>query len=186
MKISVIALAFLLTGSALGSETLASRPLGEQQAAFTMKMFLDLCVSTRGEPQWVKTQAEHLGFRPLPADAASRFAGSSGQAWSVKITGGIWALALAENGVCTVYAQKVDAVALQKVVASWVPSDSGFETEAEPATTSASGLRTMTYQIRRDQQAFAAWVLSTSAMDDAFFQGAISLKMAPTAQSTGR
>jgi hypothetical protein len=149
-----------------------------------MKMFLDLCVSTRGEQQWVKAQAERLGFRPLLAEAANRFTGQSGgQAWSVKITGGIWALALAENGVCTVYAQKVDAVALQKVVASWVPPpDSGFETKAEPATTSASGLRTMVYQIRRGQQAFAAWVLSTSTTDDAFFQGAISLKMASAAQ----
>jgi hypothetical protein len=185
MKIPVIALGFLFMGSAIASEPLSSRPLGEQQAAFTIKMFLDLCVSTRGEKQWVKAQAERLGFRPLIADAANRFTGSSGgQAWSVKITGGIWALALAENGVCTVYAQKVDAVALQREVAFWVPPpSSGFETEAEPATTSASGLRTMAYQIRRGKQSFAAWVLSTSTMDDAFFQGAISLKMAPIVQS---
>jgi hypothetical protein len=149
-----------------------------------MKMFLDLCVSTRGEQQWVKVQAERQGFRPLLAEAANRFTGpSGGEAWSVKISGGIWALALAENGICTVYAQKVDAAALQRVVGSWVPPpDSGFRTEVEPATTSASGMQTVVYKIRRGQQAFAAWVLSKSTKDDAFFQGAISLKMVPTAQ----
>lgn len=184
MKTTAIVLATLFAGSALASEPLATPSLGEQQAAFTMKMFLDLCVSTRGEPQWVKAQAERLGFRPLLAEAAYRFTGpTGGQAWSVKVTGGIWALALAQNAVCTVYAQKVDAVALQKAVASWLPRpESGFATIAEPATTSASGLRTIAYQIRRDQQAFAAWVLSTSTMDDAFFQGAISLKMMSAAQ----
>jgi len=180
-----LGLGLFISGYAYASEPLASRPLGEQQAAFTMKMFLDVCVTPNGDKQLTKAQAERFGLRPLIAEVASRFTGSAGgQAWSAKISAGMWALALAEDGVCTVYAQKVDAIALQREVTSWLPTPtSGLEVKAELPTDSANGLRTMAYQIRRGQQPLAAWVLSTSTMEDAFFQGAISLKVVPKSQS---
>lgn len=160
MKTFVFLLACLAASAVSGAEPSVS--IGEQRANFTLKMFLDLCMSTRGEPTHVEGQATRLGFRPLVSDAATRFTGPrGGRAWSVQVSGGLWALALSVDGVCSVYARQTDARTLENLVVSWLPGpDSGFNTEQEPATTSENGLRTIAYQIRRGEQPYAVWVLS--------------------------
>lgn len=175
-----MAVSLLPLGALAVEPELPPASLGEQQAEFTVRMFMNLCMSTHGEPDAVKDQAERLGFRPLLPEAASRFTGSSGgRAWSVQVTGGTWAVASGAEQVCTVYARRVDAAALRKRLVSWLPpSGSGFQTEEESHPVSDPPLNTVSYRIRRGEQPFAAWVLSTSTSEEAFFQGAVSLRMA--------
>jgi hypothetical protein len=179
--ITAFVLSLLATAaSAAGESPSAAAPAGDLQAEFTMRMFMQLCMTTGGERTLVAAEADKLGFRKLAPEAASRFAGSNGgEAWGVQVTGGFFALALDTTGVCTVYARRLDADAFRRTVTSWLPpSSAGFETEAGPSTTGADGLKTTVYQIRRGGRPFAAWVVSASAAEDAFFQGAVSMRRA--------
>ncbi|TFZ08368.1 NMCC_0638 family (lipo)protein [Ramlibacter humi] len=173
------ALLFATAAYAADAEPPASTP-GEQQALYTMRMFMDLCLTPQADPQKVGEQAEKTGFRPLRPEAAKRFLGNAeGRAWAVQLAVGDWALTLDRQGVCTVWARKVDAKALEEVVSSWLPSRStGFETEPGQPTTTPNGLRTVVYSVHRGPAPYASWVLSTSPVDGAFFQGAVSLRMA--------
>lgn len=185
MKALLLFVAMLLSGAAHAADADApATPPGQERALYTMRMFLDLCLTPQAEPKAVIEQAEKTGFRPLKTDAAGRFLGkTSGRAWAVQLTQGEWVLSLDEKGVCTVWAHKVDPKALEEVVSSWLPLRStGFEAEQSDPTIAPNGLRTIVYTIHRGPTPYAAWVLSTSVAEGAFFQGALSLRMVKPAR----
>lgn len=142
-----------------------------------MKVFMSACMSTHGETNLVQTMVQKLGFRQLLDSAASQFLSSAGgRACGAQTQEGNFVVASRADGVCTVFARRVDAAGLRKAVESWLPPErAGFSStkREEPAS---GDLTTVSYQISRAGQPFAAWVVSTSAAEDAPYQGAVSVK----------
>jgi hypothetical protein len=155
-------------------------PVGEQQALYTVRMFLDLCQTPKADPAQVRAAAQRMGFQPLPPEAARRFLGPrEGEGWGAELKLGTWALTLDKAGVCSVYARKASARALEDALRAWLPqSGSGYTWQESEAKAGPRGQRTISWQLRNGPEPFALWALNTFPSEQAFFQAVVDLKMA--------
>ena len=68
-----------------------------------------------GAPARLQSLMESNGLSPLqPAEAATLLQGQSGVAWMVPLASGRYAVSWADDGTCSVYAEKAEAAVVQK------------------------------------------------------------------------
>lgn len=79
------------------------------------ELFDTACMQHIGAPARLQSLMESNGLSPLqPAEAATLLQGQSGVAWMVPLASGRYAVSWADDGTCTVYAEKADAAVVQK------------------------------------------------------------------------
>ncbi|RJF92421.1 hypothetical protein D3871_27785 [Noviherbaspirillum saxi] len=172
-------LAVVLTGISFAAH--AAEPVSQtavQQAEHGMQRFMQSCMSTRTSPDLVRRAAEEAGLRLLRPEAAHVFLrGTAGYVWTEENELGNFAVALRDDGICSVFLRKVDAAILDEKVQFWLPpKESGYTTAPVSQNTGSKELKTTAYNIFHSGTPFATWVLSTSTADNANFQGVISMK----------
>lgn len=168
-----------LHASAQPQGPMPTPPLGERQALFATSLFGRACVGTAGDPRQVEAAAGKLGLKPMARDEAVRFVGrQGGTAWALEVQGGQFVVSVRSDRVCTVYARRVDADALLREAVAMLPAATGgFEVVKEDSLVASSASNISTFLVRRDGKLFATWIVNTSTLPDAFYQGALSLKM---------
>ncbi len=79
------------------------------------ELFDTACMQQYRGPGAVAVADGTNGLSPLqPAEAATLLQGQSGVAWMVPLASGRYAVSWADDGTCTVYAEKADAAVVQK------------------------------------------------------------------------
>ncbi len=92
----------------------AAKAKAPAQDAFS-ELFDTACMQHIGAPARLQSLMESNGLSPLqPAEAATLLQGQSGVAWMVPLASGRYAVSWADDGTCTVYAEKADAAVVQK------------------------------------------------------------------------
>lgn len=154
-----------------------SPPVDERPAQHTIKRFMQLCMSSLADRKKVEEVAPQLGLQRLEAQAATRFVGKAdASVWVEQNESGNFAVGAGEGGVCSVFVRKVDAVSLTTAFKTWLPpKESEYQTEALPVFQNRNQT-TITYNIRRGGELFAVWSLNTSTVENAIYQGVISMK----------
>lgn len=109
----LLALAVLPT-LALTQSARAARTPAPAQDAFS-ELFDTACMQHVGAPARLQALMDANGLAPLPpAEAATLLQGQSGVAWMVPLASGRYAVSWADDGTCTVYAEKAEAAVVQK------------------------------------------------------------------------
>lgn len=84
------------------------------QDAFS-ELFDTACMQHIGAPARLQALMDANGLTPLPAaEAATLLQGQQGVAWMVPLASGRYAVSWADDGTCTVYAEKADPAVVQK------------------------------------------------------------------------
>lgn len=79
------------------------------------ELFDTACMRHIGAPARLQSLMETNGLSPLPpAEAATLLQGQSGVAWMVPLASGRYAVSWADDGTCSVYAEKADTAVVQK------------------------------------------------------------------------
>ena len=79
------------------------------------ELFDTACMQHIGAPARLQSLMESNGLAPLqPAEAATLLQGQAGVAWMVPLASGRYAVSWADDGTCSVYAEKADAAVVQK------------------------------------------------------------------------
>ncbi|WP_049458893.1 NMCC_0638 family (lipo)protein [Stenotrophomonas maltophilia] len=108
-----LALALLPT-VAVAQPVRAPKANGQAQDPFS-ELFDTACMQHIGAPARLQSLMESNGLSPLqPAEAATLLQGQPGVAWMVPLASGRYAVSWADDGTCTVYAEKADAAVVQK------------------------------------------------------------------------
>lgn len=154
-----------------------AQPLDDRPAQHAVKRFMQLCMSSLADRKTIEESAQQLGLQRLQPKAAANFAGdTNASVWVEQNEFGNFAVGAREGNFCSVYARKVDAASLTAAFKTWLPpKESEYETEALPIF-SNQNQTTITYNIRRKGELFAVWSLSTSTVENAIYQGVISMK----------
>ena len=104
----------LLPALAAAQPARAPRASAQAQDPFS-ELFDTACMQHIGAPARLQSLMESNGLSPLqPAEAATLLQGQSGVAWMVPLASGRYAVSWADDGTCTVYAEKADAAVVQK------------------------------------------------------------------------
>jgi len=146
-------------------------------AALTMKVYMGVCVPSGGSYSIVSSAANGMRLTRLAEDKTERFLrGTPGKVWATGDENGLFALALTDDGTCTVFVRRVDSTELTALFTSWLPpAGSSFRTE-KIAQKSENGVTTTSYAIYRDGRPYQSWVLMVS--DGGSAQGAVSVRPA--------
>lgn len=154
-----------------------SPPADERPAQHAIKRFMQLCMSSLADRKTIEEFAQQLGLQRLQPQAAARFTGDAdASVWVEQNESGNFAVGAREGNFCSVYARKVNAASLSAAFKTWLPpKESEYETEALPIF-SNQNQTTITYNIRRKGELFAVWSLTTSTVENAIYQGVISMK----------
>jgi len=79
------------------------------------ELFDTACMQHIGAPARLQSLMEANGLSPLqPAEAAGLLQGQSGVAWLVPLASGRYAVSWADDGTCSVYAEKAEPAVVQK------------------------------------------------------------------------
>ncbi len=104
----------LLPALVVAQSARAAKAKAPAQDAFS-ELFDTACMQHIGAPARLQSLMESNGLSPLqPAEAATLLQGQSGVAWMVPLASGRYAVSWADDGTCTVYAEKADAAVVQK------------------------------------------------------------------------
>ncbi|ARZ73667.1 hypothetical protein CCR98_05615 [Stenotrophomonas sp. WZN-1] len=104
----------LLPALAVAQPARAPKAKAPAQDPFS-ELFDTACMQHIGAPVRLQSLMESNGLAPLqPAEAATLLQGQSGVAWMVPLASGRYAVSWADDGTCTVYAEKADAAVVQK------------------------------------------------------------------------
>ena len=97
-----------------GSAARAAKANAQPQDSFS-ELFDTACMQHIGAPARLQSLMESNGLSPLPpAEAATLLQGQPGVAWMVPLASGRYAVSWADDGTCSVYAEKADAAVVQK------------------------------------------------------------------------
>ncbi|WP_313117130.1 NMCC_0638 family (lipo)protein, partial [Stenotrophomonas indicatrix] len=92
----------------------ARAPKATAQDPFS-ELFDTACMQHIGAPARLQSLMDANGLTPLqPAEAATLLQGQPGMAWMVPLASGRYAVSWADDGTCTVYAEKADPAVVQK------------------------------------------------------------------------
>lgn len=92
----------------------ARAPKAPAQDPFS-ELFDTACMQHIGAPARLQSLMDANGLTPLqPAEAATLLQGQPGMAWMVPLASGRYAVSWADDGTCTVYAEKADPAVVQK------------------------------------------------------------------------
>lgn len=92
----------------------APKPKVPKQDPFN-ELFDTACMQHIGAPARLQSLMDANGLTPLqPAEAATLLQGQQGVAWMVPLASGRYAVSWADDGTCTVYAEKADPALVQK------------------------------------------------------------------------
>ncbi|MES2911586.1 MAG: hypothetical protein V4718_09375 [Pseudomonadota bacterium] len=152
-------------------------PVDERPAQHALKRFMQLCMSNLADRKTIEEFAPQLGLQRLQPQAAINFTGDAdASVWVEQNESGNFAVGAREGNFCSVYARKVNAASLTAAFKAWLPpKESEYQTEALPIF-SNQNQTTITYNIRRKGELFAVWSLTTSTVENAIYQGVISMK----------
>jgi len=104
----------LLPTLAVAQPARAAKDNASAQDPFS-ELFDTACMQHIGAPARLQSLMESNGLSPLqPAEAATLLQGQPGVAWMVPLASGRYAVSWADDGTCTVYAEKADAAVVQK------------------------------------------------------------------------
>lgn len=104
----------LLPALAAAQPTHAPTSKASAQDPFS-ELFDTACMQHIGAPARLQSLMEANELAPLPpAEAATLLQGQSGLAWMVPLASGRYAVSWADDGTCTVYAEKADPAVVQK------------------------------------------------------------------------
>ncbi|WP_312706268.1 hypothetical protein [Stenotrophomonas sp.] len=79
------------------------------------ELFDTACMQHIGAPARLQALMDANGLSPLPAaEAATLLQGQAGVAWMVPLASGRYAVSWADDGTCTVYAEKAEPAVVQK------------------------------------------------------------------------
>lgn len=104
----------LLPALAAAPPARAAKANAQPQDSFS-ELFDTACMQHIGAPARLQSLMESNGLSPLPpAEAATLLQGQPGVAWMVPLASGRYAVSWADDGTCSVYAEKADAAVVQK------------------------------------------------------------------------
>ncbi len=110
---------WLMAGLLLPALAAAQPARAPKEAAATQDPFSELfdtaCMQHIGAPARLQALMDANGLSPLPpAEAATLLQGQGGVAWMVPLASGRYAVSWADDGTCTVYAEKAEPAVVQK------------------------------------------------------------------------
>ncbi|MCC2639238.1 MAG: hypothetical protein K0Q68_2957 [Moraxellaceae bacterium] len=90
-------------------------------AGVFMKLYASLCVQAGGRPEIVAEAMAQSGIQALPAEEARFFLRDKpGTVWPVQDASGVYRVAQQADGTCAIFAQRTNAVALDKTFADFI------------------------------------------------------------------
>jgi len=103
----------LLPVLAVAQPSRAPKPVVAQDSF--SELFDTACMQHIGAPARLQALMEANGLTPLqPAEAATLLQGQPGVAWLVPLASGRYAVSWADDGTCSVYAEKAEPAVVQK------------------------------------------------------------------------
>ena len=153
-------------------------------------LFSATCIAGNGQMAAVEATLRSRGLGPLDAAVADTFLhGKAGQAWAVPMTGGGGAVAVTEEGLCMVFAQRADVAAVEKTLAGLVaslPAAANPRRVESPSSTNAV-MRSQSWAITPPAapESSILITLSMATSDAAPLQAMISRAQVATAELRG-
>lgn len=146
-------------------------------AALTMKVYMGVCVPSGGNISIVSSAASNMQLTRLAENKTERFLGGApGKVWATQDENGLFALALRDDGTCTVFVRRVAPTELTALFNSWLPPAGSVFSAKKVEQKSENGVITTSYAIFRDGRLYQSWVLMVS--NGGNVQGAVSVRPA--------
>lgn len=170
LKIFFFVLAITLSsGSIYANESVKS--------FFSTKAFLNICVSSRGNPEIINKQAKNMGFIQMPDEYAAHFLKNyNGHAWMISSSEGKFVITQLDNGVCSLFINKGNSTEIQSNLESWLPPKSTGLTYKKEIFKDKN-LTTTNYIISKDGKVLETWVYTSSSEKNASLVAVISHQM---------
>lgn len=147
------------------------------ESLFSTKAFLNICVSSRGNPEIINNQAKNMGFIQMPNEYAAQFLKNyDGRAWMINSSEGKFVITQLNNGVCSLFINKGNPTEIQKNLESWLPPKSTGLTYKKEMSKDKK-LTTTNYIISKDGKALETWVYTSSSEKNASLVVVISHQM---------
>ena len=169
-KIFSIILAITLSCSSIyANETVKS--------LYSTKAFLNIGVSTRGNPELISKQEKNMGFIQMPNEYAAHFLKDyNGYAWMISSSEGKFVITQLDNGVCSLFINKGNSTEIQKNLESWLPPESTGLTYKKEVFKDKN-LTTTNYIISKNGKALETWIYTSSSEKNASLVAVISHQM---------
>ena len=147
------------------------------ESFFSTKAFLNICVSSRGNPEIINKQAKNMGFIQMPTEYAAHFLKNyNGNAWMISSSEGKFFITQLDNGVCSLFINKGNSTEIQKSLESWLPPKSTGLTYKKEISKDKN-LTTTNYIISKDGKALETWIYTSSSEKNASLVAVISHQM---------
>lgn len=160
--------------------TLGSKSIYANEAVeslFSTKAFLNICVSSGGNPEIINKQAKNMGFIQMPNEYAAHFLKDyNGNAWMINSSEGKFVITQLDNGVCSLFINKGNSTEIQKSLESWLPPKSTGLTYKKEISKDKN-LTSTNYIISKDGKALETWIYTSSSEKNASVVAVISHQM---------
>ncbi|WP_354667096.1 NMCC_0638 family (lipo)protein [Acinetobacter pittii] len=148
-----------------------------EKSLYSTKAFLNICVSSRGNPELVNNQAKNMGFIQMPDEYAVHFLKDyNGHAWMINSSEGKFVITQLDNGVCSLFINKGNSDEIQKNLESWLPPKSTGLTYKKEISKDKN-LTTTNYIISKDGKVLETWIYTSSSEKNAPLVAVISHQM---------
>ncbi|WP_409449205.1 NMCC_0638 family (lipo)protein [Acinetobacter lactucae] len=148
-----------------------------EKSSYSTKAFLNICVSSRGNPELVNNQAKNMGFIQMPDEYAVHFLKDyNGHAWMINSSEGKFVITQLDNGVCSVFINKGNSDEIQKNLESWLPPKSTGLTYKKEISKDKN-LTTTNYIISKNEKPLETWIYTSSSEKDSSLVAVISHQM---------
>lgn len=147
------------------------------KSLYSTKAFLNICVSSRGNPELINKQAKNMGFIQMPNEYAAHFLKDyNGHAWMISSSEGKFVITQLDNGVCSLFINKGNSTEIQKNLESWLPPESTGLTYKKEVYKDKN-LTTTNYIISKNGKPLETWIYTSSSEKNASLVAVISHQM---------